>query len=78
MSILQDLLALNISTPVVVAEQDDEPKHKGIMAKSDEFTVEVDGDSEMIDIRDGEGSIRVTMPRDVWIDLCKQTIKAED
>ena len=74
MRVLQDLLANH--TAKRIAENED--KEKGIMARSDDFTVEVDMDSEMVDVRDGNGHVQLTMSRDTWMDLCKQSLHAED
>lgn len=90
MSILKDLLALK---PVAENQDEWEAAHAAqaeehfsrhfhgeaerspVLARSDEFQVEVDGDDVLL--LDGEQVVRVTMPRDIWMDLCKQSLDAE-
>ena len=43
-----------------------------IIAKADEFTVQLDGDDEMVHLLDGEKNIRVSMPLVIWKQLCRQ------
>jgi hypothetical protein len=52
--------------------EDADVKPKKIIAKADEFRVEFDEDTENVDLIDGEGTIRVSMPLVIWKQLCRQ------
>lgn len=91
MSILKDLLALKPiaedhdydELEAAHVAQADEFHSRGssshddapVLASADEFQVEVDGDDVVL--LDGEQTVRLTMPRHVWMDLCRQSLEAE-
>lgn len=47
-----------------------------VLGKSDEFRLEIQRGTGMVDLIDGEGTIRVSMPKDVWLDLAEKTAKS--
>jgi hypothetical protein len=44
------------------------------LASADEFAVEHDSD-DIVHLLDGEHSIRVTMPYQIWLELCQETVR---
>ncbi len=46
-----------------------------VLGKSDEFKLELDKDGQ-VHLLDGEGTVRVSMPKDTWKDLAKRTYKS--
>lgn len=46
-----------------------------VLGKSDEFKLELDKDGQ-VHLLDGEGTVRVSMPKDTWKDLAKKTFKS--
>lgn len=46
-----------------------------VIGKSDEFKVEIDKDQQ-VHLIDGEGTVRVSMPKNVWKDLAERTFKS--
>lgn len=51
---------------------DAEVKPKKVIAKADEFKVEFDETTEQVDLMDGTGTVRVSMPLVIWKQLCRQ------
>lgn len=45
------------------------------MISADEFGVSEE--SGWMHLDDGEGTIRVSMPKDIWLELCKKTLEQE-
>lgn len=66
MKLIQDLLAL--SSPISVAEQEEEISWPLLLADADEFRVECDEDKN-VHLLDGEQSVRVSMPLKTWKQL---------
>ena len=46
-----------------------------VIGKSDEFKVELDKNGQ-VHLIDGEGTIRASMPKNVWKDLAERTFKS--
>lgn len=46
-----------------------------LLGKADEFRLEIDGDQN-VHLLDGEGTVRVSMPKDVWKELAVKTAKS--
>jgi len=46
-----------------------------VLGKSDEFKLELDMDGQ-VHLLDGEGTVRVSMPKNTWKDLAKRTFKS--
>jgi hypothetical protein len=47
----------------------------GLLGKADGFRLEIDRD-KMVHLIDGEGTVRVSMPKDVWKELAIKTAKS--
>ena len=51
-------------------EAEDAAEEPKVIAKADEFRVELDAD-EQVSLIDGEGTVRVSMPLVIWKQLCR-------
>ena len=64
-------LVRTVFEPNDLTEASDEDTSNRLLAKADEFRVEID-DNEQVHLLDGEGTIRVSMPYVIWKQLSRQ------